>query len=201
MSMPENSVTSSARNSAPYQSSFAKSCGMSKPAMLKEGELNLMGVAKSKYFEGDSNAEGASVGENFGIGVEVIPLVKFVLEISPRILGDLTWSSRDLFVGRFSGELVPGTFKRPELVSAKISNSVLISVNDAASTCGSRLNAGLHGRFSSRSVKPRSGEPTSWRTLSRCIRRLVFGDTDGGGLVGAFSLTAGVRGGSIWEES
>ena len=170
---------------------------MSKPAMLKEGELNLMGVAKSKYFEGDSNAEGANVGENLGIGVDVMPLLKFVLEIFPRTLGDLIWSSRDLFAGRFSGEPEPATVKRPEFVSAKISNSVLISVNDAASKWGSRLNAGLHGRFSSRAVKPRSGEPTSWRTLSRCMRRLVFGDTEGGGLVGAFSLTAGVRGGSI----
>src|SRR5277367_2141088 len=106
MSMPENSVTSSARNSAPYQSSFAKSCGMSKPARLKEGELNLIGVAKSKYLEGDSNIEGARLGENFGIGVDVMPLLKFVLEMSPRTLGDLTWSSRDLFAGRFSGEPV-----------------------------------------------------------------------------------------------
>lgn len=55
--------------------------------------------------------------------------------------------------------------------------------------------------FSSRVVIPRSGEPTSARTLSRCIRRLVFGDTDGGGRTGAFSFTAGVRGGSICEMS
>jgi len=106
---------------------------MSKPARLKEGELNLIGVAKSKYLEGDSNIEGARLGENFGIGVDVMPLLKFVLEMSPRTLGDLTWSSRDLFAGRFSGEPVPGAVKRPEFVSAKISNSVLISVNDATS--------------------------------------------------------------------
>lgn len=99
--------------------------------MLKDGESNLMGVAKSKHFEGDSNADGARVGENFGIGVDVMSLLKFA-EISPSGFGDLIWSRRDLFAERFPGEPVPGTDKRAEFVSAKISKSVM-SVYDAVS--------------------------------------------------------------------
>ena len=65
----------------------------------------------------------------------------------------------------------------------------------------SRLNAGLQGIPSSRQVISRRGDPTISRTLSRCKRRFVFGETDGGGRVGGFSLRAGVRGGNIWEVS
>ena len=65
----------------------------------------------------------------------------------------------------------------------------------------SRLNAGLSGKASSREVISRRGDPTISLTLSRCKRRLVLGETDGGGRVGGFSLMAGVKGGSIWYVS
>lgn len=52
--------------------------------------------------------------------------------------------------------------------------------------------------FSSpRHVISLNGDPTISRTRSRCKRRFVFGDTDGGGRTGALSFIAGVRGGSI----
>lgn len=163
--------------------------------MLREGELNLIGDTL-KFFNGDIIADGASDGEKFSIGVDVIALLKFVLEMSPRTLDERDESVRERFTDRFAGDPVPGTDKRPIFVSMKISFS-LVNRSDVSSILESSVKAGLHGRFSSRQVRPRSGVPTSWRTLSRCKRKLVFGDTDGGGLIGGFSFTAGVRGGSI----
>ena len=41
------------------------------------------------------------------------------------------------------------------------------------------------------------GEPISLRMFLRCIRRLVLGETDGGGFEGSLRETAGVKGGGI----
>lgn len=147
---------------------------------------------------GESKAAEARMGVYLKIGVEVMLLLKGLLETSAKTLEDLHRSGRGLLTDRFSGEPLPGTERSP--VSAKISKSVVKSLK--IYVLSSRLKAGLQGgRFSSRQVMPGTGEPTISRTLSRCKRRFVFGETDGGGLAGAFNFRAGVRGGSICEES
>lgn len=113
MSMPEKSVASSERNSAPKNSS---SCGRLKPLALRAEEDDFVfdGESRSNSLFGDPimppsprvgelNTEGPRLGVNFSMGVGVRFLLQ-LLDISPRTLPERARSRRGLFVDRFSGE-------------------------------------------------------------------------------------------------
>src|SRR5579871_6670805 len=102
--------------------------------MLRGGESKtLKDLPRLSHLEGDSNADGARVGENFSIGVEVMLLLGFVLDMSRKIFGDRIWSRRDLLTERFSGEPLPGRARRLGFVSARKSKSLARSLQDPVS--------------------------------------------------------------------
>lgn len=98
-------------------------------------------------FVGESKREGSKLGVNVNRGVDVIFLMKLELDTSASTFVDLPRSNRAFLADFFSGEPFPGTQSKPAL-SEKMSKSELISWN--IKPLSSKLNAGLHGKFSSR---------------------------------------------------
>lgn len=80
-------------------------------------------------FIGELNAEPLKLvlGVNLSSGVEVIFLLKLVLEMSARIFADRERSRRGLFADFFSGDPIPGMERK--FVSLKMSKSALKSWN------------------------------------------------------------------------
>jgi hypothetical protein len=80
-------------------------------------------------FKGELKAEPLKLvlGVNLSSGVEVMFLLKFVLEMSARTFADRERSRRGLFVDLFSGDPLPGMERK--FVSLKISKSALKSWN------------------------------------------------------------------------
>jgi len=78
-------------------------------------------------FKGELNAEPLKLvlGVNFSSGVDVMFLLKLVLEMSARMFADRERSRRGLLADFFSGDPLPGMERK--FVSLKISKSVLKS--------------------------------------------------------------------------
>lgn len=103
-------------------------------------------------------------------------------------------SKRARFAERFSGDPRAGVeiLSTPE--SAKTSK-VEWKFSFGVNASSWMLNAGLHGRSSSVRPKCLMGELTICWIFLRWFRRLVLGETDGGGFAGFLNLITGVRGG------